>query len=366
MSTVERRIVAVINAGGRSERMAASGVALHKALVPVLGVPLVERNLVVLLEQGFQDIIIVVSAKTPAVEAFVRGRATALAAARGAIVECVQEFDARGNMGIAGQIGSRGGQDLLMTFVDNLTTLDLTRVIDRHRESASAMTIASHVETFSVPHGELRIAGASVIDYVEKPTKPIQVASGIYVLGARATACIPSDRPTGAVDLFRLVKERGESIAAFVHDAPWIDVNDSAAVRRAERLVAGYPGVFDLYDRKPDTTDDCVLVRAKDEYLVRKNIGRDFAGRFDVLRGRDAAWLAEGMTGALMPLARFDDFAEISKTFVRHEVSLAEAGTVELPDLTEGFTWITADGMHGQADLTQPLRRSLALARQRT
>jgi dTDP-glucose pyrophosphorylase len=367
MSKVEQRLTAVINAGGRSHRMAASGIALHKALVPVLGVPLVERNLFVLLEQGFRDIVIVVSVATPDVEAFVRGRVSALAAARGARVECVREFEALGNMGIAGQIRSRA-TDLLMTFVDNLTTLDLTRLVGRHLQSQAALTVASHVETFNVPHGELVIDGPSVIDYVEKPAKPLQVASGIYVLSARATACIPADRPTGAVDLFRLLKDRGENVAAFVHDAPWVDVNDSAAVRRADKLVASFPGVFEVYDRQPDTTDDCLLVRARNEILVRENVGGEFHGRFDVVRERDAASLANSEFGVIdaarTHLATFDDFTDTSKKFLRHEVLVVEAGTARAA--AEGFSWIAADGDHDPADLTQPLRRCLAIAQQLT
>jgi NDP-sugar pyrophosphorylase family protein len=362
-------VTAVINAGGRSQRMAASGIALHKALVPVLGVPLVERNLVVLLEQGFKDIVIVVSAKSPDVEAFARGRASGLASARGASVECVREIESLGNMGIAGRLGSRA-QDLVVTFVDNLTTLDLTRVIDRHRESDAALTVASHVESFTVPHGELTISDAFVIDYIEKPAKPVQVASGIYVLKPRAAACIPSDRPTGAVDLFRLLKERGESVAAFVHDAPWIDINDSAAVRRAETLVAANPDAFELFESQPDVTDDCLLVRAKDEILVRENVGGDFRGRFDVVRGRDAASLSDGAArftaGAKTHLATFDDFADVSKRFIRHTVSLVEAGGVKTQEAAEVFAWIAADAAHDPADLTQPLRRCLAIAQRHT
>ena len=37
----------------------------------------------------------------------------------------------------------------------------------------------------------------------------------------------------------------------WLHDAPWVDVNDRPAIDRAERLVAAHPEVFgapDLFD----------------------------------------------------------------------------------------------------------------------
>src|SRR5436305_1018093 len=45
-------------AGGRGERMRASGVAVPKPLVLVRGTPLVEHNLLQLLRHGFDDVVV--------------------------------------------------------------------------------------------------------------------------------------------------------------------------------------------------------------------------------------------------------------------------------------------------------------------
>ncbi len=47
---------ALIMAGGASERMRASHGSAHKALVEVLGVPMLEQNLSALLAFGYRDI----------------------------------------------------------------------------------------------------------------------------------------------------------------------------------------------------------------------------------------------------------------------------------------------------------------------
>lgn len=362
------RVTAVINAGGRSERMAASGIALHKALVPVRGVPLVERNLCVLLDQGFRDVVIVVSVKTPEVEEFVLRRLLSLAGTRGAAVECVREGESLGNFGIAGRLAARA-PDLLMTFVDNLTTLDLQQVVAFHRRSQSAMTIASHVETFQVPHGELRTDGDLVVDYVEKPRKPVQVASGIYVVQSRAAAIIPPDRPTGAVDLVRLLKDRGEKISAFEHTAPWVDVNDEAAVRRAERLVAENADVFERRSPAPATVVECTLIRSASRFLVADRTGgtRSFRGRWDVIRSTDAAVTGVDVEAIIngpvtrTPLGSFDDFEDQGGNAVRHDLFLIEATHAGPSNVPDGFAWISA-GSDDRAELTQPLRRCLAIA----
>ncbi len=53
--------VALIMAGGRSSRMRAS-VPRHKAMVEVLGLSMLERNLIMLAGHGFRDIAIAVNA----------------------------------------------------------------------------------------------------------------------------------------------------------------------------------------------------------------------------------------------------------------------------------------------------------------
>src|SRR5262245_23504016 len=56
---------ALIMAGGRSQRMRATAGSSHKALVPILGVSLLERNLRHLLDEGFRDIVVAVSSNEP-------------------------------------------------------------------------------------------------------------------------------------------------------------------------------------------------------------------------------------------------------------------------------------------------------------
>jgi len=60
-------------AGGRSERMRASGVPIHKALLPVLGMSLAERNLRTLLAHGFVHIAVSVNARESALMEFLDG-----------------------------------------------------------------------------------------------------------------------------------------------------------------------------------------------------------------------------------------------------------------------------------------------------
>ena len=228
---------ALIMAGGRGERMRAAGAAMPKPLVPIRGVPLLERNLRTLLDSGFQDIVVAAPAHTPEIAEFVRGRCSALAAARGVKLGLFEETTALGNIGAAAELEHCDG-DLLVVYTDNLTSLDLNALVRHHHLARAALTSAVHFEPFRIPFGEVEVQDDLIVAYHEKPERRILVSSGLFVLSPSAITHIPRGRPTGVSWLVNRLLATGERVAAFSHDAPWIDVNDVAAIGRAEELVA--------------------------------------------------------------------------------------------------------------------------------
>ncbi|MDX6552442.1 MAG: NDP-mannose synthase, partial [Gaiellales bacterium] len=221
-------------AGGRGERMRASGIDVPKPLVPVRGVPLIELGVRRLLWCGFTEIVVAVPGDGP-VGRFAEHRLGPLASAAGARLRVYAEPEPLGNIGCAGML--RGEGDVLTVYADNVTSLDLRDVLRHHAESGAALTLAAHDEPFRLPYGRLDIEAGRVVGYSEKPAIAVTVSSAIAVLGSAATEVIPADRPTGLVDLTVELLRRGLPVAAYEHRAPWVDVNDAGGVRRAETLL---------------------------------------------------------------------------------------------------------------------------------
>lgn len=230
---------ALVMAGGRGERMRASGVATPKPLVSVGGMTLLERNLLALLDCGFRDIVVATPAHSPELAEFVRGRCRLLVSSRGGDLRLYEEQQPLGNIGAAAEI-DRHGPELLVVFADNLTTLDLAAIVRHHRQAAAVLTTAVHFEPFRIPFGEVEVRDGMVLAYTEKPEHRILVSSGVLVLGSVAIGRIPRGRPTGISWLANQLLAAGERIAAYPHEAPWIDVNDMGAAEKAERLLARY------------------------------------------------------------------------------------------------------------------------------
>jgi mannose-1-phosphate guanylyltransferase len=232
----------IVMAGGRSERMRATNGPQHKALTDVAGRSLLERNLTTLFVSGIDDVVVVCGSE-PAIREYVNGRGAILARQFNARLELYVEVVPLGNIGVVGELCD-GVRDMLVIYVDNLTSIDVPALLARHREASAAMTIATHLWSLRNPFGELEIVGGYIRSYREKPIRKVSISSGTCVIGPAAASLIPVQRQFGAAQLFDAVVARGLPVAAYVHDELWIDVNDADALREAEAIVRANPERF--------------------------------------------------------------------------------------------------------------------------
>jgi NDP-mannose synthase len=249
---------ALIQAGGKSQRMRRDSGAAHKALLPVLGVPLLERNLCKLLATGFERIAVVTSPAEAQIVDYVATRGAALARSRGAQLECFAEEHPLGTIGAA---AFRGAPDcpILVVYSDNLTSIDLRALVDRHEKAQAAITLATHDEPFQIPFGEVVCRDGRVIDYREKSVHPIRISSGLYVLGSEALDCIARGERVDSPQLVLRLLERGALIAEYLHSELWIDMNDALGLAQAERLIAQNHTRLDWLSNNSDR-QGCLLV----------------------------------------------------------------------------------------------------------
>lgn len=230
---------ALLNAGGAGTRM---GAPLPKPLLPVRGLPLIERNLLALLGAGLRELHVVVPASAPALQVWSRTRASVLCHAVGGRLTLHVEAEPRGTAACLSAVRASDAT-VLMLYADNMTGLDLARFVAEHAGSGADVSIATHEETFVVPYGRIRADGQRVIAYDEKPALPVTVASGAYLFSPSALESLPD---TGRLDAPELVTRRvnaGRLVRIFSHNAPWVDVNDAAALVRAGRLLDAHPAL---------------------------------------------------------------------------------------------------------------------------
>ncbi|MCB1051034.1 MAG: NTP transferase domain-containing protein [Acidobacteria bacterium] len=234
---------AMIMAGGQSSRMRADGDPTHKALRKVAGLSLLEHNIAGLIKAGFTQLVIALSQAETELKSFIEEKLNADLTPMGIDLTLYQETKPEGTIGAARVIPQSAGHVPIIN-VDNLSALDLRAFYNHHVAHSAWMTIATHLETFRMPFGQVVVQAGQILELREKPETQYHTSSGTYVLSPEARDLIQNDLPMGAPDLFARIRGLGQPICAFEHQAHWIDINDAASLKRAETLVSAHPNAF--------------------------------------------------------------------------------------------------------------------------
>jgi NDP-sugar pyrophosphorylase family protein len=132
--------------------------------------------------------------------------------------------------------GSREGSgDIFALNGDELVDLDLGEMLDRHRETGAAATIA--VAPLKSPFGVVEVADGDLITgFREAPELPHWVSCGIYVLGEEAIELLP-ERGDHEDSTFPDLARRGR-LRAYRNRGLWITVNTPKDLRHADEVLA--------------------------------------------------------------------------------------------------------------------------------
>ncbi len=367
---------ALIMAGGRSSRMRASFGRTHKALVKVLGVSMLERNILTLLSHNIREIFLAVGTAERSLLAFARGRGHRVAYAGGAELKVFIEKYPLGTIGAARAVRI-ASDDLLVVNVDNLTSLDLSALVEHHRATKAALTVATHIEPLPIPFGQVSIKNGEIVEYAEKPVLPVSLCSGTYVLSRTARLSIPSGKPLSAPELVNILLHAKQKVSAFSHSSPWIDVNDSSSVDKAEELIMSNFEGFELW-RQPAAHETVTLCVFNERRLAlvespSRTVSKIARLPFETVLPQDdttlrSAYRLRNKMGLLRVgephvLASFDELDTRKRQRTRHHIFVAEmvpGRNKARPARGSPISWVLVTDLVADAPHTHDSSRTIA------
>ena len=222
---------AIILAGGKAERLGDAAGGLPKPLVPVAGRPLAAWQIGLLGRAGVDRVIL--SCNAGAGEQF----ASALngVGPELAIAEEPERLGRGGGIRFAAAERCENG-DVLALNGDELLDLDFAALLEQHRLTGAAATIA--VAQPRSPFGVVELDGDRVSGFAEGGTIECWVSCGVYVLGEEALARFP-DRGDHETTAFPELAAEGK-LGAFRHEGLWLTVNTPKDLRRAEEYLSAH------------------------------------------------------------------------------------------------------------------------------
>jgi mannose-1-phosphate guanylyltransferase/phosphomannomutase len=243
-------VKAVVMAGGEGTRLRPLTSNQPKPMVPVVGKPCMEHILELLRAHGFEDVIVTVAFLPQAIRAYFRdGEGLGLR-----IEYSVEESP----LGTAGSVRLASGaldDTFLVISGDALTDIDLSRLVDFHREKGAAATIGLKSVDNPLEFGIVVTDEDGRIErFLEKPSWgqvfSDTINTGIYVLEPEVLRHIPGDRPFDfSKELFPLLLEMGRPLYGMVCEGYWQDIGNLDQYRQAnfdaleERVRLSVPGI---------------------------------------------------------------------------------------------------------------------------
>ena len=224
---------ALILAGGKAERLGDAAGGRPKPLVSVGGRPLIAYQVDQLAAAGVTRVIVSCSAGEE--ELFERE----LEGLGPEIVTAPEEerLGRGGGLRLAAGRRTEDGPVFALNG-DELVDVDLSALMERHRERGPAATIT--VVRPQSPFGLVEVDERDVVaGFSEVATLPVWVSCGVYVLGEEAIERLPERGDHESTTFPELVGER--RLHAFRHEGLWLTVNTPKQLRIADEFLTRNP-----------------------------------------------------------------------------------------------------------------------------
>lgn len=209
----------VIMAGGKGTRIASVASDIPKPMIPIEGVPVLEREILSLKDQGFTDIILTVSHMADYImHYFGNGRKF------GVHIDYFVEEVPLGNAGALYKLKDQLTEDFLLLNADAVFDVDFNRFVEYHKAKGGLVTLFTHPNSHPYDSG-LIIAdkNGAVEKWLAKEDERPQwyrnrVNAGLHVISPKI---LETEINTPKIDLDRqLLKPLAGSRKMFCYDSP--------------------------------------------------------------------------------------------------------------------------------------------------
>lgn len=217
----------VISAGGKGTRISSIASDIPKPMIPIDGVPVLEREIMSLREQGFDDIIITVSHLGNIIMNYF-GDGSKISPVTGepfgVKIEYFYEETPLGTAGALFKLKDKLTEDFLLLNADAVFDVDFNRFVKFHKEHGGLVTLFTHPN--SHPYDSALIianSDGSVNQWLNKDDErpdyyKNRVNAGLHVISPKA---LDIEVDTPKIDLDRqILKPLVQSGKVFVYDSP--------------------------------------------------------------------------------------------------------------------------------------------------
>ncbi len=223
---------AVVLCGGSGNRLRPYTFHLPKPLLPIGGKPILQYVLENIKRTGITEVILTVGTMHEKIQDYFKDGSEL-----GLKIEYSVEKEKLDTAGSIVPIKDKLNEDFLVAMGDHITDIDLSKLIERHRESGAIATLALLERKTPMQFGIAELEAGFIKTFKEKPLITTYINCGIAVFKPEIFKYI-NEKEDFSHHVYPRLLENNEKIAAYVFDSGWYDVG----------TVAEYKKLRDLFD----------------------------------------------------------------------------------------------------------------------
>lgn len=209
----------LIMAGGRGSRLGEITTSKPKPMVTVGQKPILEIIIENCINAGFRHVFVSLGYRKSQIRDYFRDGAD-----RGIDISYLEERKPLGTAGALSLVPREYDSSLVVLNGDVLSTINLSNLLQFHRERKVKATIAVRKHAIQIPFGVVETRGSSVKRIREKPISYHDVSAGMYVLEPEIFRKIPRGEYLDMPTLLSDTIEKGHEVCVFPLHEDWFDV----------------------------------------------------------------------------------------------------------------------------------------------
>ena len=227
---------AVIMAGGTGSRLQPLTYSIPKPLLPIGKRPVLELIIRRLQQFGYNDIVLTTNYMADMVEAYFRdGRQF------GVRIRYYREVEPLGTAGALSALREYLDQTFLLMNCDIVTRLDLSVLLDFHRQSKAELTIATRRYQLQVPYGVVEMGKNHRVRGInEKPELSYLIIAGIYLVEPIVLNVVPHAQYCDMPTVVSTLLQANRPVASYLFDDYWLDVGRVSDLERAAAEITSW------------------------------------------------------------------------------------------------------------------------------
>lgn len=222
----------VIMAGGMGTRLGSHTENCPKPLLLVAGKPMLEHIIERAKLQGFSHFVLAIHYLGHMIESHF-GNGERL----GVQIDYLREESPLGTAGALSLLAALPEAPFVVTNGDVITDIRYGELLDFHNLHAASATMAVRMHEWQHPFGVVKLNGADIVGFEEKPIARSYINAGVYALNPESLSFLVRNEHCDMPSLIERLKANVQRTVAYPMHEQWLDVGRPADLALAQKSI---------------------------------------------------------------------------------------------------------------------------------